>query len=205
MEVGLILLSGGNKSRMAINKAIPSDEEKTNINRVLDLLGDAWLERFLVTNEEEKYESFKEKVRLVRDVYPGCGPLSGIHSGLLASTCEYNIVVACDMPFVSIDLVRLLVENKGNYQAVVPRFNGMRQPLFALYHRSMIETIEQFLLSGDHRVNNLWEKVDMLWLEEKDLISVPKLERVFYNKNMRVDNEQVQAWISKEEIYRKNA
>ncbi|MCT8136517.1 molybdenum cofactor guanylyltransferase [Anaerobacillus sp. CMMVII] len=197
MNAGLILLSGGKSSRMGTNKALLPVEGKANIERILDSLGEDFTDRIIVTNSPEDYSLLEEKVKLIPDVYPGLGPLSGIHAGLLASSAEYNIVVACDMPFVSQQLARILVASSPGYQAVVPRFNGMRQPLFAVYHQLMVEEIERFLKGNDFRVNNLWDKVNMLWLEDEVLSSIPEIERAFYNMNKPEEYKQVQEWVAK--------
>ncbi|RXJ01901.1 molybdenum cofactor guanylyltransferase [Anaerobacillus alkaliphilus] len=198
MNAGLILLSGGKSSRMGTNKALLPIEGKANIERIVDSLGDEFTDRVLVTNSPDEYALLKEKVKIVTDIYPGLGPLSGIHAGLLASSAEYNVVVACDMPFVSKKLARLLVEKSVGYQAAVPRFNGMRQPLFAVYHKSIVSEIEQFLKGNDFRVNNLWGKVKMLWVEDESLQSIPEVEKAFFNMNYPEEYDQVKKWVSKE-------
>lgn len=197
MDAGLILLSGGKSSRMGTNKALLPVEGKLNIERILESLGENFKDRIIVTNTPDEYRFLQGKVNIVPDIYPGLGPLSGIHAGLVASKAEYNVVVACDMPFVSEDLARVLVEKSHGFQAVVPRFNGMRQPLFAVYHQSMIEEIERFLKGNDFRVNNLWEKVKMLWLDEENLRFIPQIERAFYNMNKPEEYQQVQEWVTK--------
>ncbi len=198
MKAGLILLSGGKSSRMGTNKALLPIEGKANIERIVDSLGEDFADRVLVTNTPEEYSMLKDKVKIVTDVYPGLGPLSGIHAGLLVSNAEYNIVVACDMPFVSRELARLLIEKSEGYQAAVPRFNGMRQPLFAVYHQSIISEIEELIKGNDFRVNNLWAKVNMLWVEDESMHSIPDVERAFYNMNYPEEYDQVKKWVSKE-------
>ena len=48
---------------------------------------------------------------MVSDVYPGQGPLAGVHAGLNSSNHDKNFIVACDMPFVSAELAEVLVQN----------------------------------------------------------------------------------------------
>ncbi|UTR10291.1 molybdenum cofactor guanylyltransferase [Evansella sp. LMS18] len=184
MNAGLIVLSGGKSSRMGRNKALLPIEGKAMIQRIFDSLGEEFSDRILVTNRPEEYAPvLPEGVKIVSDVYPGSGPLSGIHAGLLASAAEYNVVAACDMPFVSRKVAQLLVQNSNGYEAVVPRFNGMRQPLFAVYHKSAVREIEGILEGNDFRVNNLWEKLNTLWLEEDALSTIPEIEQAFININ----------------------
>jgi molybdopterin-guanine dinucleotide biosynthesis protein A len=51
--------------------------------------------RILTDNEE-----LEEFAPIVRDIHPGCGPMSGIEAGLRHSIFERNLFMAVDMPFV---------------------------------------------------------------------------------------------------------
>lgn len=200
MNVGLIVLSGGKSSRMGRNKALLPIDGKLMIQRIFDSLGEEFSDRILVTNRPEEYAPLlPEGVKIVSDVYPGAGPLSGIHAGLLASAAEYNVVAACDMPFVSRQVAEILVQKSQGYEAVVPRFNGMRQPLFAVYHKSAAGEIEGILEGNDFRVNNLWKKLNTLWLEEDDLSTIPEIERAFLNINNPEEYEALGARVKNTE------
>ncbi|WP_078596177.1 molybdenum cofactor guanylyltransferase [Evansella clarkii] len=200
MNAGLIVLSGGKSSRMGRNKALLPIEGKAMIQRIFDSLGEEFSDRILVTNRPEEYAPLlPDDVKIVSDVYPGSGPLSGIHAGLLASAAEYNVVAACDMPFVSRHVAELLVKKSQGFDAVVPRFNRMRQPLFAVYHKSVAGEIEGILEGNDFRVNNLWKKLNTLWLEEDDLSTIPEIERAFLNINNPEEYEALGARVKNTE------
>ncbi|WP_167553162.1 molybdenum cofactor guanylyltransferase [Evansella clarkii] len=200
MNAGLIVLSGGKSSRMGRNKALLPIEGKAMIQRIFDSLGEEFSDRILVTNRPEEYAPLlPDDVKIVSDVYPGSGPLSGIHAGLLASAAEYNVVAACDMPYVSKHVAELLVKKSQGFDAVVPRFNRMRQPLFAVYHKSVAGEIEGILEGNDFRVNNLWKKLNTLWLEEDDLSTIPEIERAFLNINNPEEYEALGARVKNTE------
>jgi molybdopterin-guanine dinucleotide biosynthesis protein A len=70
----------------------------------------------------------------VPDVHPGCGPLAGLLAGITALTCEYAVVVGCDMPEVEPGLVALLLEllheaGPGVQAAVCAAGDGRLEPL----------------------------------------------------------------------------
>src|SRR5262245_4257942 len=45
------------------------------------------------------------------DVFPGCGPLAGVHAALSATAADWNLVVACDMPGVEPEFLAGLLEH----------------------------------------------------------------------------------------------
>ncbi|WP_316572189.1 molybdenum cofactor guanylyltransferase [Neobacillus sp. YIM B06451] len=183
MKAAAILLSGGKSSRMGTNKALLKINEKTNIERIRDELLKLFDEVILVTNEPEEYRFLHLKT--VTDEYPGRGPLAGIHAGLKASSFDANLVVACDMPFISAELAENMVKNLGHYDAVVPVIGGRQHPLFAVYQKSIMEVAEECIEKGTLRLKQMFEHLNVLFLTEGDLETYSNgyLERIFFNMN----------------------
>lgn len=190
MKAAAILLSGGKSSRMGTNKALLKINGKTNIERIRDELIKLFDEVILVTNEPEEYRFLNLKT--VTDEYPGKGPLAGIHAGLKASSFDANLVVACDMPFVSAELAESMVKNLGHHDAVVPVIGGRRHPLFAVYQKSIMEAAEASIGKDRLRLQHLFENLDVHFLTEQDLetYSNGSLERIFFNMNKPEEYEQ---------------
>ena len=67
------------------------------------------------------------------DEVPDRGPVAGMAAGLAAVDAEYAAVVACDMPFLDPDLLEVLFERAAGTDGAVPRVEGHRQPLQAVY------------------------------------------------------------------------
>jgi len=87
--------------------------------------------------------------RVVPDEYPGAGPLAGLHAGLRAARGEWVYLVACDMPFFSaahVDALAAAVdvaEAAGRSPvAAAVRSGAFFEPFHALYHRSLVGSIE---------------------------------------------------------------
>ena len=97
---------------MGTNKALLKINEKTNIERIADTLKMSFNDIILVTNHPEQYQFLG--LKMVADYYPGKGPLAGVHAGLLSSHYDTNFIVACDMPFVSVELAEVLVQKCGD-------------------------------------------------------------------------------------------
>src|SRR3989338_6495006 len=121
-KVTAIILAGGKSSRMCRNKAFIKLKGKTFIEKIIVTLKSIFDEVIIVANEVEKLKGLK--VRVVKDIVPNRGPLSGIHSGLVNSKTLINFVVACDMPFLNPGVINQMVRIANGYDAVVVGSNG---------------------------------------------------------------------------------
>ncbi|MCG0277771.1 MAG: molybdenum cofactor guanylyltransferase [Thermanaeromonas sp.] len=196
MEAAGIVLAGGKSTRMGRNKALLPLGQETMIGRVVGLLKLIFPEIIIVTNEPELYRDLQ--VTLVRDVIPAQGPLSGIHAGLLASPYWYNFVVACDMPFINLELITFMVKEAQGFDGAVPRLGGFYQPLHAVYGRSCIEPIEACLKRKLTQVIAFYPEVRLRVLDADDLERFGDLETVFFNINTPGDLEQARSKVGKE-------
>lgn len=181
MNTGVIILAGGRSSRMGTNKALLKINKKPSIERIAMCLSPMFSHLILVTNEPEAYRFLGLKT--VSDHFPGKGPLAGIHAGLLASPAETNVIVACDMPFVSAELAGVLVNHSNEYDAVVPVIGGRQQPLFAVFKKKLAAKMEENIKSGCLRTKDLLAQLHVLYLTEQDFRVAGSLERIFFNMN----------------------
>src|SRR6266403_5362757 len=132
MKVTGVIQAGGRSTRMGGRpKALIELGGCRIIERVLAALTAVVDDVLLVTNTPELYAFLK--LPMVADVYPDRGSLGGIYSGLKAASGEAAFTVACDMPFLHADVVRLVVERVGSGDVVIPRVGGQLETLHALY------------------------------------------------------------------------
>lgn len=195
MKAAAIILSGGKSSRMGTNKALLKLNEKTTIERMVDILKVYFDDIILVTNDKDSYQFLG--VKMVSDHYPGKGPLAGFHAGLKASAYDVNFIVACDMPFISGELASTLVKKIDHYDAVVPVINGKMQTLCAVFQKNCVNKIEECIENGRLPIKKLLEHLNVLYLTEKDLevYSNMDMERVFFNMNHPHEYEDAKKWL----------
>ena len=89
------------------------------------------------------------------DRRPGAGPLGGIESALSYTAADWNLVLACDMPAISAEFLRGLLEaaERCNADALVPAGpSGRLEPLCAVYHRRCLATVRRALDAGVRKV-----------------------------------------------------
>jgi molybdenum cofactor guanylyltransferase len=191
MKAGAIILAGGKSSRMGTNKALLPIDGTTNIERIKNILAEAFQEIIIVANDEEAYQFLN--LPIIKDKVLDKGPIAGIQAGLLAAKYETNLVIACDMPFISTDVARQLVKESEGFDAVVPVISGKQHPLFAVYKKAILPTLDDCLQTDQLRIKNLLERVHVKYTTENDLFNkeIDKLEQVFYNMNQPWEYEKV--------------
>lgn len=152
---------------------------------IIEEMGGCFDEVLVVTRGERRYQGFP--VRLVTDLIPGRGPLSGIHAALSCARHPYTVVVACDMPFVNGNAARFLLGEAEGYDAVIPLFRGRPEPLFAVYHKNCLQPVERCLEEGRLRVVDFLPDVRVKYVPETLFRNVALPEEVFFNVNYPED------------------
>src|SRR5262245_47949337 len=148
MKVTGVIQAGGKSTRMGGHpKALMDLGGQRIIERVRTVLEGAVNDLLLVTNTPELYAFLG--LAMVPDVYPDHGSLGGIYSGLKAASGDAAFTVACDMPFLHRDIVRLVVERAGQGDVVIPRVGRQLEPMHAAYAKACLPHIEERLLAGE--------------------------------------------------------
>ena len=187
---GIILLAGGESSRMGRDKAtldwngIPLIEHIVRSLRVFET-------PVSIIAEKESDYSVPGAITLP-DRTPGEGPVGGILTGLLAALETtgpgWRIVACCDMPGLKAPLFEwMLTEASEEFDAVVPFVEGRLQPLCGLYHTSAIPELRAFLSTGDRAAKRALRRLRVRELsEEKIRLIDPNLDS-FVNLNTPED------------------
>jgi molybdopterin-guanine dinucleotide biosynthesis protein A len=136
----------------------------------------------VVTNTPEEYRFLP--CRTVSDIHPGYGAIAGLHSALANSTFDRTFVVACDMPSLNPDLIRLICNTPQDADAVVPvNSEGLREPLHALYAASILDEIRKSIERDDKSILNLLDRIRTTLVTHEEFRSIPDAERSFCNVN----------------------
>jgi molybdopterin-guanine dinucleotide biosynthesis protein A len=151
------------------------------IERVVDAVAPAVDDLLIVTNTPDLYGFLK--VPMVADVYPDHGSLGGIYSGLRAAPGDAAFTVACDMPFLHPDVVRLVVERVGFGDVVIPRVGGQLETLHAAYAKSCLGPIETRLVAGRLKIVEFFAEVGVVEVAEREVARYRDPAIVFMNVN----------------------
>ena len=181
--VSAIVLCGGKSSRMGFDKAFLRIEDETLVERQVQLLSGRFKKVILVTNSPGRYKS-RGRVKVVTDIVRGLGPLGGLYTGLQNSGSEYNLVAACDMPFINLNLAAYMAGSiKEGFQAVVPYYKKRYQPLFAVYSRDCLEKIREALAGNKLKLARLLGELKVRKVIMKELVKFGDPEVFFRNIN----------------------
>lgn len=145
--------------------------------------------------DPETYGSFGSPC--VADRWPGEGPLGGIVTALLHTQkndpkCEWNFVVSCDMPFLTIQWMAFLAERaeRSTAQVLLPHSTSGPEPLCACWRTNSVTTLQPAFERG---VRKVMEGVALLRaevLDERDWKRFDNAGRLFWNMNTLADYEE---------------
>ena len=177
-DVTLAVIAGGRGERLGgVAKGLLRVEGQPVLARVLalgPLVGDV----LLVANEPAPYEGFG--VRTVGDVHMGRGAPGGVHAALVGARTEWVLAVACDMPFVTREAVRVLLGARApGVEAVCFQVAGRVEPLLALYRARLAGPWGRALEAGSPSLRALVAGCHARLLPEHTLRAVdPELRAV---------------------------
>lgn len=154
MSVEAYILVGGHSSRFGGgDKALALLGGKTLAERAVEAVRGAFpfSKISFVAREAGQFRDEAERlgVRCVEDEKPGFGPVGGLHAALADCEAERLFLLACDLPFVSSELIGSLQRfgSGGRFGAIVPRqSDGRLQPLCAFYDVKAVRPVVESLL-----------------------------------------------------------
>ena len=139
MEKSAVVLAGGFSKRFGQDKGLLKLAGKPLILHILDKVSTVVDEVLVVVSsksQEKAYTCFlKQKAKIVIDKYEMQNPLVGALTGFEKAQGKYSLLLPCDTPFISSQIVSFLLELCVNKDAVIPRWpNGHIEPLQAVYY-----------------------------------------------------------------------
>ena len=183
------LLAGGKSSRMGtgVDKAFLEFGGQTLLDRALSAMSEI-CDSVRIVGDPARFAKYGS---VVADIFPGCGPLAGIHAALVHSPAELNLMLAVDMPFVSRELLAFLfaaaADAENHAIITVPRTSKGFQPLCAVYRREFSIAAEQALRAGKYKIDAAFPSVRIRVIEEAELAAAGFSEQSFFNVNTPQD------------------
>ena len=173
-----IIMAGGDSRRMG--------EDKANL-----LLGERTLMQSVVATLQPMFAEVFVSVRQARpeiDLPQVCddpayrGPLAGLAAALERVSTPWIFAVACDMPFITPNVIEYLALLRADFQAVVPLVGGHPQPLAAFYAKSCLDEVRACLHGkGKHSFRALLDTMRVCYVSEAQMQAVDPQLRSFFD------------------------
>jgi molybdopterin-guanine dinucleotide biosynthesis protein A len=169
-----IIMAGGESSRMKTDKSNLPINGKPMITHVLEQLRPHF-DQILISAKDVHAYAFPG-VEVIADEVQGQGPLMGIVSAVKASAHDLNFVQACDIPNTDMALVKKMLSCARGYDAVTPRNpDGQCEPLFAVYHKSVLKVMESMLIRGQKSVHKVFDLCRACYVDIQSGEEIPNL------------------------------
>ena len=177
-----VLLAGGKNSRMGgREKAFLPIDGSPLVERTLSVLQSLFAETLIVTNSPSSYIDISAPT--TGDLFPNCGPLGGLHAALSHITTGGAFIVACDMPFLNGELIRWLLGQWGDEDALVAVVADRIEPLHAIYARKCLSTAEACLNADRLAIQDFLDTVHVRYVPENEFSHIENATLSFHNVN----------------------
>ena len=182
MKITGVVQAGGKSTRMGGQpKALLPLGGQRIIERVVDVVRAVTDDVLLVTNTPELYADLH--LPMVADVFPDHGSLGGIYSGLWSAEGDAAFTVACDMPFLTPAVARLVIDRAHEADVVVPKVGDQFETLHACYGKACLRPMESRLRAGQLKIVGFFPDVRVLVISEADVARWRDPAVVFMNVN----------------------
>lgn len=154
MKSSAVILAGGFSKRFGQEKGVIQLGGRPLILHLLDKVSKTVEETVVVVSSETQKETFERllshEASVVIDKHKAQSPLVGASAGFEGAHGEYSLLLPCDTPFVSSQIIRFLLDLCVNKSAVIPRWpRGYIEPLQAAYHtKSALTAAKTALAEG---------------------------------------------------------
>ena len=143
----LLLLAGGKSRRMGQDKALLLYQGKSFLENSIEKAAVLGIQKIYLSGNREKTKD----VTVVEDIYPGLGPMAGLHAGMKSIETPYFFVLPVDVPQIPVQLLENMLESHENVlknkstleKPYVLRHEGMLEPLIGIYPTSMAQYLEE--------------------------------------------------------------
>jgi len=134
-------------------------------------------------------------LRAIPDDWPGAGPLGAIATALRASETDWNLIVACDLPYLTRPWLAFLVERAldSHQDAILAKSQDGAEPLCAMYKKSCEAPIWLALDRGVRKVTEGLAHLDIEWIEPSEWKAFDSGGLLFKNMNTTADYEEARA------------
>lgn len=166
-----LVLAGGKSRRMGRDKALLDRGGKSQLAYAVDVLAQCVDRVFVSTRADQKDDQERNRYEQIVDRYHDIGPVAGILSALEKHADVDWLIVACDLPNIDVATIQSLLNARDGEQpftAYSSSYDGLPEPLCAVYHSGCIEIIRRFVDDGVNCPRKILIRSDTRLLTQSD-------------------------------------
>ena len=153
------ILCGGKSSRMQSEKGLVLYQNKAFIEHIIDAVLPISRNIQLIANGND-YDYLKYNV--VKDLIIDKGPIGGIYSALTQSETELNLILSCDIPLISTEIVLELIANhNSNFDATLFEDAHRIHPLIGIYSKNCLPILKKAIDEDDLKMMHFLSKISL--------------------------------------------
>ena len=170
-----LVLAGGQSRRMGRDKALLQRGGQSQLAFAMSVVTECVDRVFVSTRADQTNDAERAQFDQIVDRYDDMGPVAGILTALEDYPEVDWLVVACDLPNISVETMQLLLRNREGEQAFTAyrsSHDDLPEPLCAVYRSGCTAIVRQFVNDGIHCPRKILIRSDTLLLEQMDPTSL---------------------------------
>lgn len=186
------ILAGGRSERFGSDKARAVWQQRPMLLHTSTLLQPYVAQVLIIAREVNAYADLG--LTTLADGFPGHGPMAGLETALTHSPTPWLLLASCDTLGVLPEELQALLgaERKGVQAVAWQHANGDWEPLWALYHASLLPLVRQHLQSGARSLQGLLDQIEVTaldgreleWLQVNRLVDLERAQRRFKGQDL---------------------
>ncbi len=191
-RIGTFILAGGKSSRIGKPKGLLPLAGRPLIFHIARLLK-SFGEAPVIVGRQSDYSGLG--FRVIPDDRRNLGPLGGICTALRVTSHGWNLIVGCDLPFLTQEWLEFLIARAMNSpaDAVIPLNDGGYEPLCAMYRQRARTSIEGALARGVRKVTDGLAELTLTTIAPSEWKAFDPRGTLFKNINTPADYEEARA------------
>ncbi|MEN2401697.1 molybdenum cofactor guanylyltransferase [Flavobacterium sp. MC2016-06] len=174
-KLTVFILCGGKSTRMQAEKGLVLFQKKPFVEHIIQAILPITEKIKLITGTKEYDYLPYEKIP---DIISDKGPLGGIYTALTHSETEFNLILSCDIPLISTELLSELIL-KHNEEAGVTVFASESKvhPLIGIYSKKLLPIIKEAIEADELKMMDLLAKMphQIINIEENENIHLSNI------------------------------
>ncbi len=186
-DIPIVLFAGGKSSRMGRDKALlPFD----TYNTLSQFQYEKYKKLFNKVYLSAKDNKFDFDAEIIFDKYKESSPLIGIISAFETLKEDEIFILSIDTPFINEEIISELIKNREDYDVIAAQTKDGKQPLCAIYKRSILKVALEHKKENNHRIGSLLNSANTKFLLFNDTDAFTNLNYPQeYNKALKRINK----------------